>query len=146
MAQNDNILVRSLVEDQGRDCQQGVEPSTCLVYGLGDEICRELLLKEFLILKRIMMLCERHGTGIEPAVDYLRYTVHLLTALRTGDGDIIDERTMQLYLAISLFIHLFCIFLYNIRIVRTHGLQLCLASDGMLTATLTLPDIKRVPQ
>ena len=69
-----------------------------------------------------MMLCERHGTGIKPAVNNLRYTVHLLAALRTGDGDIVDEWTMQLNLAVCLFIHLFCIFLYNICVVRAHGL------------------------
>ena len=75
---------------------QGIEPSSGLVYCLGDEFCRELLFEEVLIFKGIMMLCERHGTGIEPAVDHLRNTVHLLAALRALDGNGIDVRTVQL--------------------------------------------------
>ena len=45
MAENNNILVRRFVEDQRRDRQQGVEPPSCLVHCLGNEIRRELLLE-----------------------------------------------------------------------------------------------------
>ena len=43
------------------------------------------------------MLRKRHGSGIEPAVDHLRYAPHGLTAVRTGDGDLVDIRPVQLH-------------------------------------------------
>ena len=128
MTHNDNVLERSFVEEQRGDRHQGIEPSSGLVYCLGDEFCRELLFEEILIFKGIMMLCERHGTGIEPAVDHLRNTVHLFAALRTLDGNGIDVRTVKLNI---------------LRTVIGHGLQLFNASDGMLMTTLTLPDVQR---
>ena len=60
MSKHDNILIRTSVEQQGRLCHQGIEPSTGLVYCLGNELSRELLLKQILILKRIMMLSKGH--------------------------------------------------------------------------------------
>ena len=42
------------------------------------------------------MLCKRHGTGIKPAVDDLRHTVHGLAAVRAVKGHFIDIRTMKL--------------------------------------------------
>ena len=96
MTKNDNVLVRCFVEQQGGDCQQGVEPSTCLVYSLGNKLCRELFLEGFFVLEWIVMLCERHGSGIEPAVDNLRYTVHLFTAFRALNGHCVDVWAMKL--------------------------------------------------
>ncbi|CDA06634.1 unknown [Blautia sp. CAG:257] len=60
MSQNNNISVRSLFKQQGRLCQKRIEPSSCLVDCLGNKICRELLLKQILIFKWIMMLRKRH--------------------------------------------------------------------------------------
>lgn len=40
MSQDDDILVRRLIEDQRGDRQQGVEPSSCLVHRLGDKVRR----------------------------------------------------------------------------------------------------------
>ena len=97
MTHYDNVLVRSLIEEQGGFCQQRVEPSTGLVHCLGDKIGGELLLEQILIFKRIMMLCKRHCSGVEPAVDHLGNTLHLLAALGAGDGDLVDVRTMELY-------------------------------------------------
>ena len=48
-------------------------------------VVRELLRKQILILERIVMLCKRHCTGIEPAVDDFRHTFHGLAAVRTRD-------------------------------------------------------------
>ena len=45
MAQNNNIFIRRLVENQRRDRQQGIEPSSCLVNRLGDKVRRELFFK-----------------------------------------------------------------------------------------------------
>ena len=78
------------------DCKQGIEPASRLIHRLGDKISRELLLKQILILKWVMVLCKRHGAGIEPAVDYLRDTVHFFAALRTGDCHRINIRAVKL--------------------------------------------------
>ena len=61
MAQHDDIFIRRLVENQCGDGKQGVEPPSCLVHRLGDEVRRELLLEQFLILKWIVMLRKWHG-------------------------------------------------------------------------------------
>ena len=74
------------------------------------------------------MLRERHCSGIEPAVDHLRYTVHLLAADRALDRHRVDIRTVQLNI---------------LRTVIRHLLKLCNTSDRMLMTALTLPDIQR---
>ena len=61
MPQNNDILKRGLVKQQRRFRHQGIKPASGLVYGLRDKLSRELSLKQFLILKRIMMLRKRHG-------------------------------------------------------------------------------------
>ena len=128
VTQNDNILIRSLVKQKGRLCHQGVEPSSCLIHSLRNKLCRELLLKEILIFKWIMMLCKRHCSGIKPAVNNLRNTAHGLAAVRTCKCYGVNIRTMKLYLGI-------------LRIA-TSLRQLCTASDRLLSAAaLTLPDI-----
>ena len=71
MPQNDNVLIRRFVKQQRRFRHQGVEPSTGLIHGFGDKLCRELLLKQILIFKWIMVLCKRHCAGVKPAVDHL---------------------------------------------------------------------------
>ena len=128
MAQNDNVLIWRLVEDQSRDCQQRIEPSTGLVYRFRNKICRELLLEQFLILKWIVVLGKWHRTRVEPAVDNLWNTMHFLTADRTLDRHFINIWAVQLDI---------------IRAVVRHFLQFRNAADGMLMSTLTLPDIQR---
>ena len=96
VAHDDYVLKGRLVEDQGGDGKQGVEPASGLVHRLGDKICRELGFKQLLVLKGIVMLGKGHGAGIKPAVDYLRNTVHLLAAHRAGDGHLIDVGTVKL--------------------------------------------------
>ena len=74
-----------------------MEPSTGLVNGLGNKLCRELLLKDLLVFKRIMMLCKRHCAGVKPAVNNLRYSLHGLTTVRTNHGNLINIRSVQFY-------------------------------------------------
>ena len=119
MTENDNVLVRRLIKEQRGLGKEGVEPSSCLVNSLGDELCRELFVEKLLVLKRIVMLCERHCAGVEPAVNNLRYTVHFFSAVRAGDHYIIDKRTVKLNLPL-VSVHLLAVFLYNILIVRAH--------------------------
>ena len=61
MSQNDYVFIRSLVKQDSRLCQQRIEPSSGLVYSLGDKVCRELLLEHFFIFKWIVVLGKRHG-------------------------------------------------------------------------------------
>ena len=96
-SEHNHVFKGRLVEQQGGFRQQGVEPASGLVHRLGNELSRELLFKGFLIFKRIMMLGERHCAGIEPAVNHLRHPLHRLAALRAGDGDGVDIRTVQLH-------------------------------------------------
>ena len=74
-----------------------------------------------------MPLGKWHGTRIEPAVNYLWHTMHFLAAVRTLNGNIINIWTMKLNI---------------IWAVIRHGLQLLNGTDGMLTATGALPNIK----
>ena len=74
------------------------------------------------------MLCKWHCSGIEPAVDYLRYTVHGLAAIRTLHGDIINVWTMKLD---------------GLRtLVTTLLIEILAASYGFHMSALTLPDIQ----
>ena len=96
MAQYEDVLVRCLIKEDRTLGEEGVEPSTGLIHGLTDELCRELGLEELLILERIVMLCIWHRAGIEPAVDHLRYTVHLAAAIRAAQGDLVYIRLVEL--------------------------------------------------
>ena len=95
MTQHDDVLVRRPVENQCGDRQQRVKPASRLIHRLGNKLSRELFLEQVLIFKGIMMLCKRHGSGIEPAVDHLRYPVHLFAADRTLDRHGVDIRPVQ---------------------------------------------------
>ena len=130
VAEHDDVLVRSLVEQQGRLRKQGVEPASGLVDSLGDELCRELSLEEVLVLKRIMMLCEGHCAGIEPAVDNLGHPLHLAAALGALDGDLVDIRSVKLD--------------GRRRFVSAHLGKLFSAADRVhVTAGRALPDVER---
>src|SRR5699024_3456423 len=83
---------------------------------------------QLLVLKRIMMLREGHGAGVKPAVQHLRYPVHVFAAVRTFDSNCIDIRTVKLYRQRIGIAALFC--------------QFGAAADGLLMAALTLPDIQ----
>ena len=72
-----------------------------------------------------MVLCEWHCSGIEPAVDNLRYTVHFFATVRAFKGNCINIRTMKFYLCILRISASLCKF--------------CTASDALLMSTFTLP-------
>ena len=80
--ENDDVLIRRAVEQDGGLGHQRVEPASRLVDRLRDERGRELLLEYLLVLKRIVMLREGHCTGVEPAVDDLRDPLHALLSAR----------------------------------------------------------------
>ena len=80
---------------------QRKEPATGLVNSFCDKVGRINLtaIQFFLMFERIMDLCIRHGTGIEPYVDKVCLTFHRFTA-RTNQKHIIHERTMKIDLII----------------------------------------------
>ena len=95
MAEDDDVLVRRLVEDEGADREKGVEPATGLVDGLRDEVRRELRLEEVLVLEGIVVLGEGHGAGVEPAVDDFGDTLHLAAAVRATELHAVHIGTVQ---------------------------------------------------
>jgi hypothetical protein len=57
----------------------------------------QLLLGEFFVFKRIMVLRERHRPGVVPAVDDFRHTRHIAPRTRGHVSvDAIDHRLVQL--------------------------------------------------
>ena len=90
--------------DNCRNCHQRIEPASGLVDAFADEVCREQLIKVLRVFKRIMPLCERHGTGVKPAVHNFRDSVHRLAAFRAGQGHIIHIRSVQLDRFIDIFV------------------------------------------
>ena len=124
VAEDDDIAVRCLVEEQRRDGDERVEPAARLVDSLRDEVRREALLEDLLVVERIMPLREWHGTRVKPAVDDFLDAVHLLAALRALNRDLVDVRTVQLDV---------------IRAVRAHGLEFLDRADDMLMAAFALP-------
>ena len=129
--QNNDVLIGTLVEEQRRLGHKTVEPASGLVNRLGDKCRRELLFEGLLVLKGIMMLRERHGSGVKPAVDDLRHSLHgLLPAFRAGADELVDIRPVQLD---------------GHRVFSSAVLlQLFAASDAdLLSAFPALPDRKR---
>ena len=74
------------------------------------------------------MLCEGHCAGVKPAVDNLRHTLHGLAALGTGDGHLVDIRTMELNLC-------------RVHIAALLS-QLRTAADALEVSALALPDVQ----
>ena len=102
------------------------------------------LLKEFPVFKRIVMLRERHGTRIEPAVDHVGNTAHRLTAIRTGNEDLVDIRTVQFDIVSAPSLVACCLKLrQHFLIIRALLLQLGTAADAFTFASFTLPYRKR---
>ena len=74
------------------------------------------------------MLGEGHGAGIEPAVDHLRHALHLLAAVRTGDGHLVHIGAVQLNV---------------LRAVGRQLPQLLNAADSVAMTAFAFPDIQR---
>ena len=63
---------------------------------LADEVGREALLKLRFILKRRVVLSERHRAGVEPHVNYLGDARHRLAALGAREADVIDVGAVRI--------------------------------------------------
>ena len=125
-----HILIWGLALDKCRYRHQRVEPASCLVNTLTDEVCREhFLVKFFTVFKRIMLLCERHSSTVEPAVHNFRYPCHRLATYRACQMYIINIRSVQLDI------------LGNILLCLFH--QLSTASDTLQMSAFASPDRNR---
>src|SRR6266571_1604436 len=98
MPEADDVAVRVLLEEQRRDRKQRVEPSPRLVDGLGNEIGRERLLEQLLVLARIPALGEWHRARVEPGVEDLRDPAHHTAALLARQRDLVDVGPVQIVL------------------------------------------------
>ena len=76
-----------------------------------------------------MPLCERHSSGVEPAVHDLRDPVHALSAFRALDGDLVHIRSVELDRLIDLLLNI----IYQL-LTRTYAVQV---------TALALPDRDR---
>ena len=82
--------------DECGDRHQRIEPASRLVDSFADEVCREeIRIEVFFVFKRIMSLCERHCSAVEPAVHNLRDPGHRLAAHRAGQMHVIHIRSVQ---------------------------------------------------
>ena len=86
---------------------KGEEPSTCLVYSFCDKICRErfTVVDEFAILERIVYLCVRHGSRVEPNVDKVEFACQHVSCL-AHQLDIIYVWTMEVNLIVVRLTHI----------------------------------------
>ena len=96
VTENDDVLVGRLIEDEGRDRHQRIEPAAGLVDGLADEVSGEVLLKDILVLKGVVPLGKGHRARVKPAVDDLGGAAHLLAALRAGNDHLVNEGAVKL--------------------------------------------------
>ena len=80
---------------------QGKEPAACLVHTFCDEIGGIYLVavQQFLVLERIVYLRIRHGAGVEPYVNQIRFALHGFAGFGNKDN-IIYIRTVKVYLVV----------------------------------------------
>ena len=84
-----------LVEEQGRDHQQRVEPAAGLVHRFGDVVGGEGLEEPVAVLVREAPLREGHGPGVEPAVDDLGDPAVDAGLARAGPGHLVHPRLVD---------------------------------------------------
>ena len=148
------------------------EPATSLVNALVDEVSREELRRDshafvvavnkslaillcaarHLTLKRIVELCVRHRTRVEPNVDEVALAVHRLT-LVVNEYDIVYIRTVEVYAVVVLLRVVARYEAFVLKRVRRHNtgshsllyfsIKLFERTDALLAALVVAPDRKR---
>ena len=73
---------------------QREEPPAGLVDALGDEVGGVYLPELLPVFERVVHLCVRHGSGVEPDVDQVGFAAHGL-ALRRDEDDRVDVGAVQ---------------------------------------------------
>ena len=110
VSHDDAVFKGRFVEQACRNRQKGIEPAAGLVDRFRNEIRGVACFKNLFVFKGIMPLCERHGSGIEPAVQNDRLALHDLTAFRTDYLHLIDIRLVQFDIVRAVPAHLFQLF------------------------------------
>ncbi|GAP60285.1 hypothetical protein AHiyo1_37810 [Arthrobacter sp. Hiyo1] len=97
---------RPVEECRGQDVQH-VEPAAGLPDVLDDEVGRVVGVEPFLVLERIVHLPVGHGARVEPDIQDVLHPAHGGLALfrrarvvRVGPGQFVDERAVQVDLAV----------------------------------------------
>ena len=99
----DHVLERRTVEQSSSHDVQQVEPATGLTNVFDDVVGREVLFELLLVLERVVELRERHGTGLEPAIEHIRNTMHMRLAgriIRVHARQVVDPRTVHIDVAV----------------------------------------------
>ena len=81
-----------------RQHSQGIEPAAGLIHGFDNKIGREMVFKPFLVVKRVVNLRVRHGTGLKPAVKDVADAAHHGFAgriVRVRINDLVNIRLVQ---------------------------------------------------
>ncbi len=73
---------------------QGEEPSACLVYSFGYEVCRKTVVEAVRAFKRIMVLCIGHRPRVEPYIYKVLLAAHRLASV-AHQYYLIDKGSVQ---------------------------------------------------
>ena len=95
---NNAVAERRLIEQDGGQHVQVVEPRARLTHVLDDEIGGEMGEEPLFLLEGIVHLRVRHRAGLEPAVEHLLDATHggpPARVVRVGTGETIDVGTVK---------------------------------------------------
>ena len=90
---DDDVPEGGLVEEDGGEDMERVEPAAGLVKAPGDEVGGEAGLDLLAVLEGVVVLGVGHGAGLEPAVEDLRRAAVGLAV--AADDDLVDEVLVQ---------------------------------------------------
>ena len=93
-AEGEAPLVGHVVKHGGRNGQQRVEPSPCLVHTFADVVHREGGVEPLLFVKGMVPLSEGCTTGIKPAIHDKGFPLHRLTGVR-NEGEAVHDRAVE---------------------------------------------------
>ena len=92
---HNHVSERWALAQHRRDGQEGVEPSPRLIEAFADEVGRKVPLEVVLTLERVVPLCVRHRTRVEPGVDDFWHPPHGSGTLLTIPRVLIDVGTVR---------------------------------------------------
>jgi hypothetical protein len=95
-SRNNQVLPGSGIEQMRSEDDQGVEPATCLIDTLSNEISREGSLKLLLgCTEGVVLLGVRHASRLEPTVKDFLDSLQITFSLLGRDGNVIDALPVQ---------------------------------------------------
>ena len=93
------VFVGGLVEEQGANGVQGVEPTARLVNGFTNEVGGVLLFEDLFVLERVVPLRVGHGAAVKPDVNHFGHAAHGAATGFTGKGDFVHVGAVQVEVA-----------------------------------------------